>query len=516
MDIQLREHGINGVVDPIQSLMLRSMFWGPHYLDDSAWLEHIPFSYWLVEALEPGSIVEVGAPEPVAYFSMCHAVVRLNLDTRCEAIYPARAETGAPEDDRRMESLQEWNNVQFHAISRILHMPIDGYADNTPDGSVDLLHIDLHREEKWADFPLDRLMAKLSPRGVCLVHGTRTYPRANVINEAVAGLSKRYPSFEFTHGDGLTLLAVGTATPGLVRALCAMSARPRARQAVRDVFSRLGRACLDMRMAMKFKQANQQLMAAAVQGRQPPGGADANAAALARATREIARLTDMLLNRPASPAPATAPAMLAGQGSAPDIRTDEQRPSGTAERERAAHEELERLRKLVRSYETEAKRAQEHRRRHEQELTKLTQLVLEKDRLIEQRASRPSTPEPKPPSAMKRLTRWMRFGARRKPTKLDRDIQLLQESDLFDASWYAAQYLDGASPPAKAARHFLTEGAQKGYHPSRKFDISYYLERNPDVVRSDINPLIHYLKFGVRENRKARGLPPPQMAIHES
>jgi hypothetical protein len=52
-----------------------------------------------------------------------------------------------------------------------------------------------------------------------------------------------------------------------------------------------------------------------------------------------------------------------------------------------------------------------------------------------------------------------------------------------------------ADPPLQEA------GALEGRDPSAEFDTSYYLEANPVVARSGINPLVHFLRFGAAEGR---------------
>ena len=60
--------------------------WQPEHLAPSAWLEHIPFAYWLVGALRPRSIVELGTHWGVSYAAFCQAVERFGLPTRCHAV----------------------------------------------------------------------------------------------------------------------------------------------------------------------------------------------------------------------------------------------------------------------------------------------------------------------------------------------------------------------------------------------------------------------------------------------
>lgn len=51
------------------------------------------------------------------------------------------------------------------------------------------------------------------------------------------------------------------------------------------------------------------------------------------------------------------------------------------------------------------------------------------------------------------------------------------------------------------AQHYLLYVGFEGRKPSEKFDSSFYLEQNPDVKASGLNPLLHYLKFGKKEER---------------
>ena len=46
-------------------------------------------------------------------------------------------------------------------------------------------------------------------------------------------------------------------------------------------------------------------------------------------------------------------------------------------------------------------------------------------------------------------------------------------------------------------------GWQEGRDPSACFDTLGYLAANPDVAAADVNPLDHFLTFGIYEGRQA-------------
>lgn len=49
--------------------------------------------------------------------------------------------------------------------------------------------------------------------------------------------------------------------------------------------------------------------------------------------------------------------------------------------------------------------------------------------------------------------------------------------------------------------HYLLEGARLRLRTSSYFDTAYYVSNQQDVIASDINPLTHFLQFGIFENR---------------
>lgn len=87
------------------------------------------------------------------------------------------------------------------------------------------------------------------------------------------------------------------------------------------------------------------------------------------------------------------------------------------------------------------------------------------------------------------------------------DLDLVRNSELFDAQWYLEQYPDVGMLGMDPAEHFLWLGKQLMRNPSPKFYMRDYLEANPDIAEASVHPFIHYEKIGRREGPYAGAVP---------
>src|SRR4051794_12616249 len=55
-------------------------------ITESAWAEHTPFAFWLVDALKPRCLVELGVFHGFSYLVMCQAASRLSPRARCYGV----------------------------------------------------------------------------------------------------------------------------------------------------------------------------------------------------------------------------------------------------------------------------------------------------------------------------------------------------------------------------------------------------------------------------------------------
>ncbi len=215
----------------------------PDQLDQpSAWIEHIPFACWLIEAHRPTQLVELGTYFGASYFAFCQAVTRLGLPTRCYAVDTWRGDqhSGFYEDD--VFATVTDHNKKYGMFSELLRCRFDEALPYFLDGSIDLLHIDGMHAYDAVRHDFESWLPKLSSRAVVLFHDTNVREHNFGVFRLWAELSQQYPHFEFLHGHGLGVLGVGAEIEGPLRALLTATRDPASTTDVREVFWRLAGA----------------------------------------------------------------------------------------------------------------------------------------------------------------------------------------------------------------------------------------------------------------------------------
>jgi rhamnan synthesis protein F/methyltransferase family protein len=228
-------HGFpEGIVRPIA-------FEIPDRLTDvTSWHGHIPFAFWIVEALRPRMLVELGTHKGDSYCAFAQAVAALSLDAACYAVDTWQGDEHAGlYGEEVFEELRHYHEPRYGRFSQLIRSSFDDAAKYFAEGSIDLLHIDgLHTYEAVAhDF--ERWRSKLSNRAVVLFHDIDVRENQFGVWRFWTEVVRDFPSFTFHHSHGLGMLAVGAEMAEPIKRLSSFDAVDS--NQVRLFFSHLGK-----------------------------------------------------------------------------------------------------------------------------------------------------------------------------------------------------------------------------------------------------------------------------------
>jgi GT2 family glycosyltransferase/glycosyltransferase involved in cell wall biosynthesis len=189
----------------------------------SAWWGHVPFAHWIMRAVRPRVMVELGTHNGVSYSAFCQSVVRCQLNTRCFAVDTWEGDPHASFYGEEIYSdFTAYHDERFSAFSTLLRCTFDEALERIPDASVDLLHLDGLHTYDAVRRDVENWLPKFSSRGVALLHDINVYRDDFGVWRLWHELRQQYPYFEFHHCYGLGLLAIGNDPPPPIGELCAL------------------------------------------------------------------------------------------------------------------------------------------------------------------------------------------------------------------------------------------------------------------------------------------------------
>jgi O-antigen biosynthesis protein len=219
-----------------------------HLPPHGSWVGHIPLAFLLVETMRPEVIVELGVFQGASYCAFCQAVAELGLRTRCFGIdtWQGDRHTGVYQPESVLRDLRDHHDPLYSGFSQFVQADFDTAAAHVGEGTIDLLHIDGLHTYEGVRHDFQTWLPKLSDRGVVLLHDTSVRDEDFGVWRLWEELAGRYPSFEFTHSNGLGVIAVGSKVePKLLEFLACARENP---TGVRRVFELLAERIGDERM----------------------------------------------------------------------------------------------------------------------------------------------------------------------------------------------------------------------------------------------------------------------------
>lgn len=458
----------------------------------SAWFEHAPFAFSLIQMLKPKSIVELGTHHGFSFLAFCQAVEACGLRTRCYAIdtWKGDDQAGFYGEDV-LNKLRAIVTETYPGFASLVRSTFDDAAPYFAEGDIDLLHVDgAHRYEDVArDFNL--WLPKLSKYGVILFHDTNVRHSDFGVWKLWKELSPQFPSFEFIHGHGLGVLGVGSDLPDEVKALLTCTQEKVAY--FQTAYAQLG-AAVTMRALKEAMQSEAATRASEVATRE---------AEAAHLQQEIARLSGF-----------AAESRAVGEAEVTRLQQEIACLSDLAAESRAAREaEITQLREgiggLQEALETAETSLREMRSAAEVEAGHLRQELAQRDRLIDARQHlEASLEETKARLAKIEKSRAWKIAVRvRKltPKALVRRIRGKKKKksppaakDASRPAWFDEKYYLNQEPwlnhhEVDAFTHFVTVGWREGRNPHPLFDVAWYMSQNPELEAGTVDPLRHFL-----------------------
>ena len=221
-------------------------FEAPELLVPSAWLEHAPFAFWLIHKCRPKVVVELGTHHGFSYLAFCQAVKKNNFKTQCISIDTWQGDEHSGYYGQSVFSnLRAYHDPRYGSFSNLVRSTFDDAVGQFKDKSIDILHID--GRHNYDDVKRDFLSwrSKLSNTSIVLFHDTQVFERNFGVYRFWNEIREQHQHFEFTHGNGLGIAAIGQTQFAGLRPLFAASNDRDALAAIRLVYARLGSAISD-------------------------------------------------------------------------------------------------------------------------------------------------------------------------------------------------------------------------------------------------------------------------------
>jgi hypothetical protein len=474
------------------------VFQEPDHLLGPSWVEHIPFAFWIVDALRPETLVEVGTESGNSYAAFAQTVEALGLPTACYGIETWQGDRQIREENV-LNGWRDYHRRRFSTFSRLTRASAADAVRQFADDSIDLLHLDGYHARGAQRHDLAMWLPKMSHRGVVLLHDVNAIEKDQGAWHEWREIEQAYPSFTFLHESGLGVLGVGRDLPEPVAWLLRRpSEGPEQVSEIRLFFSQMGR-----RLSLQHENTEAARTIGELRARLAGGESNDRRSVEPRAGDEIPSLVQRLQEE-CDRRDRTIRELDA------DVRALASRvetlPPGTSPRQggvRAAQalrrSPLWRVGIVLRtapSLLAMASRSDSVRRtvRNVSRLLSPRRLtsacIVARSTLFHEAYYAARNPDVGL-SGVHPLIHYVLWGA----------FEGRRPNVVFDPAYYLEQYPDVARAGLEPLSHFVVHGTREQRNPGPDFDTKFYLETNADVRESGVNPLVHFFNGGWREGR---------------
>ncbi|MRG60547.1 class I SAM-dependent methyltransferase [Agromyces sp. CFH 90414] len=215
-------------------------YWQPERIVTSAWLGHAPFAFWLMDALRPRGVVELGTHYGFSCFVFAQAAKRLGSTTAIRALDSWEGDDQAGfYGEEVYASVADVAQREYPELVTLMRGWFSETRTLVADDSVDLLHIDGRHSYDDVSEDYEQWRSTVRDGGVILFHDIAETENGFGVWRLWEELSTKYPSFAFAHSHGLGVLSVGEPRSGAIADLFAADDETAA--AIRRDFEELGR-----------------------------------------------------------------------------------------------------------------------------------------------------------------------------------------------------------------------------------------------------------------------------------
>jgi hypothetical protein len=213
--------------------------WIPTRIVGSAWRKHAPFAAWLIDAIRPDVLVELGTHNGFSFFTFCEAAQRADTGTTLYAVDTWRGDDHSGfYGEHIFEEVSQVRDA-LYPNAQLLRGTFDEILPTFTAGQIDVLHIDGRHGYDDVKHDYTTWLPKVTDDGVVLFHDIAVTTGGFEVHAFWEELTTNHPgkTFAFHHGYGLGILTPNRTPEAL---LPFVNATEDVAQQIREHFTKLG------------------------------------------------------------------------------------------------------------------------------------------------------------------------------------------------------------------------------------------------------------------------------------